>query len=86
VPLVTGGGVRGGTVTVWTPDGALRLPAAMRSLARRLALMPALRVPDAPRPAGALRRLTQLGILAPHDLPLRILPDTPKALDGWRFA
>ncbi len=85
VPLVAGPVARGGTVTVWTPDGILRLPAAMRSLARRLALMPVLRVPNARRPAGTLRRLAQLGVLAAHDLPLRILPDAPEGLDGWRF-
>jgi hypothetical protein len=26
------------------------------------------------------------GLLGPEDLPLRILPDRPRALDGWRFA
>ena len=25
------------------------------------------------------------GILGPRDLPLRIRPDDPAALDGWRF-
>ena len=72
------------TFTLWTPDGALRLPAAMRPLVQRLALMPAVRGRDA-RPPATLRRLTHMGVLAPYDLPLRILPTDPGALDGWRF-
>ena len=72
------------TFTLWTPDGAVRLPAAARPLAQRLALMAAVSRRDA-KPAAALRLLTDLGVLAPHDLPLRILPAAPKALDGWRF-
>jgi hypothetical protein len=73
------------TFTLWTPDGALRLPAAMRPLVQRLALMPAVRHRDA-RPAAALRLLTQMSVLAPQDLPIRIVPEAPEALDGWRFA
>jgi hypothetical protein len=71
---------------LWTPDGALRLPAALRPLASRLAAMPSL---HRPRTRAAAVRLTPLldhGVLAPRDLPLRILPDDPAALDGWRFA
>jgi hypothetical protein len=26
------------------------------------------------------------GLLAPRDLPLRVIPDDPAALDGWQFA
>jgi hypothetical protein len=70
--------------TLWTPDGAVRLPAAARPLAQRLALMAALSPRDA-RPAAALRLLSDLGVLAPHDLPLRIVPETPENLDGWGF-
>ena len=70
--------------TLWTPDGALRLPAALRPFVQRLALMPAVRTRDA-KPAAALRLLTGLGVLAPHDLPLRIVPEAPEGLDGWRF-
>jgi hypothetical protein len=86
VPAVAGAGVRDGPVPLWTPDGILRVPGPARALGARLALMPSLRVPDARRPPGALRRLVRLGVLAPHDLPLRIVPDAPDALDGWRFA
>jgi hypothetical protein len=73
------------TFRLWTPEGAVNLPAIARPLARRLALMPALRRRDA-GPRAALRLLTDLGILAPHELPIRIAPDDPRALDGWRFA
>jgi hypothetical protein len=30
--------------------------------------------------------LMERGILAPHDLPLRIVPAVPGTLDGWSFA
>jgi len=30
--------------------------------------------------------LLDLGILGGRDLPLRIVPENPRALDGWRFA
>jgi hypothetical protein len=30
--------------------------------------------------------LLDAGILGPRDLPLRIVPRNPRALDGWRFA
>ena len=68
---------------VMTPDGVVPLPAAARALARRLALMPSF-----PRPADArgLAALAAHGIVEPYDLPLRILPDAPRALDGWKFA
>jgi hypothetical protein len=46
-----------------------------------LAGMPAV---VAREPAAA--PLVALGVLAPEDLPLVIVPDAPRALDGWRFA
>jgi hypothetical protein len=73
------------TFSLRTSEGSVRLPAAARPLALRLALMPSLRAPAASE-ASALRRFTRLGVLGPHDLPLRIVPDAPQALDGWRFA
>jgi hypothetical protein len=36
--------------------------------------------------AAGLAPLLEAGILGPRDLPLRIRPDDPAALDGWRFA
>jgi hypothetical protein len=36
-------------------------------------------------PRRAVRELVEHGILAPHDLPLRIVPADPGQLDGWRF-
>ncbi|HEU4369126.1 MAG TPA: cupin domain-containing protein [Methylomirabilota bacterium] len=69
-----------------TPDGALRLPTAARSLAQRLALMPSFPLPAAANARSALAPLLEHGIVAPHELPLRIIPTDPRALDGWRFA
>jgi len=71
---------------LWTPDGVLWLPAAAEPLGRALATMPSLTRAEARAPSGALDRLLAHGILGDEDLPLRILPDEPKALDGWRFA
>jgi len=62
----------------------------VRPLAAQLATMPSFRRPApgrARRRAGAaLALLERHGIVAPQDLPLRIVPDDPAALDGWRFA
>jgi mannose-6-phosphate isomerase-like protein (cupin superfamily) len=70
---------------VWTPDGVgPRLPAAAGRWAARLPLMP--RLPRTLARAAGLEPLIDAGILGPHDLPLRIRPDNPAALDGWRFA
>lgn len=72
--------------TLHVPGGALTLPASTHALARRLPVMPwwpGVRVP--PR-GGALAILAAQGLVAPRDLPLRIIPAAPKALDGWRFA
>jgi hypothetical protein len=30
--------------------------------------------------------LVALGVLAPEDLPQALVPDAPRALDGWHFA
>jgi hypothetical protein len=75
------GGVRDGRFPLWTADGAVWLPASARALAARLSEMPV--VEDPPRAAGVL---VAHGLLAPEELPLTIVPDTPAALDGWRFA
>jgi hypothetical protein len=64
-----------------TPDGIVWAPASTRALAARLSGMPAV---DAR--ASVAAPLVSLGVLAPEDLPLAVLPDTPRALDGWRFA
>jgi hypothetical protein len=57
------------------------MPAAVRPLASQLATRPA--VARAPRAAAPL---LAHGLLALEDLPLTIVPDAPRALDGWRFA
>jgi hypothetical protein len=72
-------------VRVRTGEGAeIELPARGRGLARRLAMMPT--VVRGGEDAATISMLLRHGLLAPHDLPLRILPDDPAALDGWRFA
>jgi hypothetical protein len=84
VPAVAGPR-RGPGFTLITPDGALRLPTAARAVASRLALMPSFPLPTGPRSHAALAPLLEHGIVAPQDLPLRIIPDDPRTLDGWRF-
>lgn len=88
VPAVAGPvDPRRGEFPLWTPEGGeVWLPAAARPLARRLLTMPsgrrALRGPT----GEAMSLLLDHGILGRHDLPLRIVPEDPAALDGWRFA
>jgi hypothetical protein len=64
-----------------TADGALWLPRSARPLASRLSTMPVLQHAGASATA-----LLEHGVLAGEDLPLTIVPDAPRALDGWRFA
>jgi hypothetical protein len=85
VPVVAGPLTRDGFELV-TPDETLQLPAAARHLACRLALMPRFPPPRSRRSQATLAPLLAHGIVAPQDLPLRIRPDEPRALDGWRFA
>ena len=80
VPVILAG------ARVVTPDGALTLDPAARALARRLALMPSLPRPTNARTRHALSVLTAQGIVAPRELPLRIIPVSVRGLDGWRFA
>jgi hypothetical protein len=84
VPCVAGPITNGGFDLV-TPDGVLRLPAAARPVAALLAQMPSGPVPRLRRASAALAPLLAHGILAPQELPLRIRPDDPGALDGWRY-
>jgi mannose-6-phosphate isomerase-like protein (cupin superfamily) len=72
--------------TVWTPQGALTLPASARALARRLVEMPSFTRDARTAPDPVLARLGEYGLVADEDLPLRIVPDDVRALDGWRFA
>ena len=85
VPVVAGP-LRRGTFDLVTPDGIVRLPAVARPLACRLESMPSLPVLAGPRGRAALAPLLAQGIVAPVDLPLRIVPDDTDTLDGWRFA
>jgi mannose-6-phosphate isomerase-like protein (cupin superfamily) len=85
VPLVARRFGRAPTLHVWTPDGeGPRLPARAAAWIRELPAMPWLSRGLAAR--AGLEPLIAAGLLAPHDLPLRIRPTDPGALDGWRFA
>jgi hypothetical protein len=77
---------RHGQFRLWTPHGTLRLPAAARPLAVQLATMPTFPRDAAGEAKTALAALLNGGIVAPHDLPLRIAPKDPASLDGWNFA
>ena len=85
IPVVAGP-LAGAGFDLVTPDGILRLTTASRRLGRRLALMPSFPSPRAAADRVALAPLLERGIVAPQDLPLRIVPADPHALDGWRFA
>ena len=71
--------------TVWTPEAALTLPASARAVALRLAEMPSFTRDARAGKDRVLTRLGEYGLVADEDLPLRIVPDSPRALDGWRF-
>jgi len=79
VPVVAGR-TRGERFALWTADGAVWLPRSARPLASRLSTMPV--VEHAGASAAAL---LEHGVLADEDLPLTIVPDAPRGLDGWRF-
>jgi hypothetical protein len=84
VPVLVEGAGRAAPVRVRTAAGAgPRLPSAARAWAVGLSLMP--RLPAALARRAGLSPLVDAGILGPRDLPLRIRPDDPAALDGWRF-
>jgi len=85
VPAVAGAADGRGGVRLWTCDGVLDVPREARPLVRRLAAMPALpRATVRARPG--LAPLLAHGVLGDQDLPLRVVPADPGALDGWRFA
>jgi hypothetical protein len=68
------------------PGGAgLWLPAGSRPWAAQLAGMPRFPRPRSLAAREALGPLIELGLLAPRDLPQRIIPADPGRLDGWRF-
>jgi hypothetical protein len=48
-------------------------------------MMPRFEVPNA-RGTSALAWFLEHGLVAPQDLPLRIIPSKPARLDGWRFS
>lgn len=65
-------------------NGTIWLPAGARPFAARLVSMPSFS-PASVRQPEVLARLSLAGVVAPRDLPLRITPAAPDALDGWRF-
>jgi mannose-6-phosphate isomerase-like protein (cupin superfamily) len=78
---------RRGEFPLWLPDGGeLRLPAAVHPLAAGLVAMPWWRRPPPGLARDHLAILIAQGLVGPRDLPLRIIPTNPRALDGWRFA
>ena len=83
VPAIAGA-VAGRTMTLMLPDGerarVRRVTTAMR---HSLALMAGFERAALGR---ALPALEALGIVGAQELPLIVVPDTPAALDGWRFA
>jgi hypothetical protein len=69
------------------PGGVtVRMPARARALAARLGSMPWWSGPLPPSQRAGFADLIEHGVLAPRDVPLRIVPERPRALDGWRFA
>ena len=63
-----------------------RLPAAARRRrTHRLAAMPSFAVPPRGVAPRALAPCSSTESSSPQDLPLRIVPTDPQALDGWRF-
>jgi len=87
VPAVAGRVDRGRReFPLWLPGGGkISLPASLRPIAARLVAMPSWWTPPGLR-SGALAALVERGLVGPRDLPLRISPADPDALDGWRFA
>ena len=87
VPAVAGRVDRGSReFPLWLPGGAeIRLPATLRPIAANLVAMPSWQVPPGSR-SNRLVALVEHGLIGPRELPLRIVPADPDALDGWRFA
>jgi hypothetical protein len=51
-----------------------------------LSAMPSWRLPLTPAERARLSPLVERGVVGSRELPLRIVPADPSALDGWRFA
>jgi hypothetical protein len=85
VPVRTVPAARGdGAALVVAGAHELRLPPAALQVASALLTMPALAV-TGPL-TSAVGFLVEHGVLAPRDLPERVIPADLGALDGWRFA
>jgi mannose-6-phosphate isomerase-like protein (cupin superfamily) len=78
---------RSRTRLVLAADGArASLPSGASGLAGDLARMPSLGSDDIADLGSAVAGLVESGIAAFRDLPIRIDPADPAALDGWNFA
>lgn len=76
-----------GAFPLWLPDGAVRwLPPRAHAVARHLATMPSLATPRGAVERAIMEPLIRCGVLGPRDLPRRVIPAEPRALDGRHFA
>jgi hypothetical protein len=83
VPAIADGAT-GQTLALMLPDGLrAHVPRVVRRFARELAMMASF--PPAAL-GNALAPLVAHGIVGPEDLPLVVVPEASKALDGWRFS
>jgi len=83
VPAIVGPRDSAGRVALWTAGGEVRVRLDGGRLLAHLPRMPTL---DRKTAGPLLEPLLAVGILGSRDLPLRIVPDKPAALDGWQFA
>jgi cupin superfamily protein len=83
VPAIVASDGARGEITLTTHEGDVRVSSDAQALASRLATMPHVEI-DVATPW--LVELIALGILGDEDLPLVVVPDDPRALDGWAFA
>jgi mannose-6-phosphate isomerase-like protein (cupin superfamily) len=80
------GPIEGAEFRLWLPEGSILLPDTIRPFCQGLELMPSVRASSVRALGTAGAPLLEYGILADVDLPLRIVPDKPRRLDGWSFA
>ena len=83
MPAIVGPRDSAGRVALWTAGGEVRVRLDGGRLLAHLPRMPTL---DRKTAGPLLEPLLAVGILGSRDLPLRIVPDKPAALDGWQFA
>ncbi|MBI1854067.1 MAG: cupin-like domain-containing protein [Planctomycetes bacterium] len=78
---------RSRTIPLFAGDGmTVRVPASAASIACDFVLMPSLHREAIACLGRSIGALVESGLVAFHDLPLRIEPDDLDSLDGWNFA